>query len=159
MQLWYSLYTPHDSCVLLGNVKSHKKRATLIFTIQSDLALFGRLGGEKPRKVRKRKVWGYVYITPRKVWGYVYKTPRKLRQFLLQNQMWPKKVQRPTENAEDKLWKVSLQLHRRYQRVSTYQTCIFLKSSWKLSALCSFKIPYFLLIDLNFLIFNHNSWG
>ena len=42
--------------------------------IQSDLAFFGRLGGEKPRKMRKRKVRGYIYLMK---WGRVSKNTEK----------------------------------------------------------------------------------
>ena len=42
--------------------------------VQSDLAFFGRSGGEKPRKMRKRKVRGYIYLMK---WGRVSKNTEK----------------------------------------------------------------------------------
>ena len=39
--------------------------------------------GRKPRKVRIRKVWGYIYITPWKVWDYIHtKLPKTARDVL-----------------------------------------------------------------------------
>ena len=59
---WYVTYKIPFWNLMEPNLSNYTCNSNL----QSDLALFGRLGGGKPQKVQKRKAWGYVYLTSKK---------------------------------------------------------------------------------------------